>query len=66
VRKLEIGDISRYEQEMLSYLRSEHGDLLGTIRDTGKVDDAAEQKLIAALDAFGSIFQPTKKAVEAA
>jgi F-type H+-transporting ATPase subunit alpha len=66
VRKLELEDISRYEKEMLAYLRSQHADVLEAIRETGALGDETEQKLIAALDAFDEVFQPTKKAVEAA
>ena len=41
-------------------------DLLATIRDTGKLESDTEQKLIAALDAFAGIFQPSSTGSEAA
>ncbi len=66
VRKLEVGDVARYEEEMLSYLRGEHAEVLTAIRESGVVSDETEQKLIAALDAFADVFQPSKKTVEAA
>ena len=56
VRKLELADISRYEKEMLEYLRTNHGDVLKAIRDSGKLEEDVEQKLVAALDAFADIF----------
>jgi F-type H+/Na+-transporting ATPase subunit alpha len=59
VRPYALEEISRYEREMLEYLRAEHGDVLATIRETGKLGDDVETKLIAALDAFASIFQST-------
>jgi F-type H+-transporting ATPase subunit alpha len=43
---------------MLDYLRANHGEVLGAIRDTGKLDDDTGAKLIAALDAFKDVFQP--------
>jgi F-type H+-transporting ATPase subunit alpha len=67
IRRYELTDIQRYESEMLDWLRSNHTEILSAIRDTGKFEDNTEQKLIAALDAFGNIFQPTQtKATEAA
>ena len=41
---------------MLSYLRSEHGDVLKTIRDTKQLDDDTAAKLKDALSAFGKQF----------
>jgi F-type H+-transporting ATPase subunit alpha len=41
---------------MLSYLRSEHADVLKTIRDTKALDDATAAKLSDALTAFGKQF----------
>jgi F-type H+-transporting ATPase subunit alpha len=66
VRELELKDISRYEEELLAYLRAEHASILGEIRDTGVLSDETKASLGGALDAFGGIFQPTKKVVEAA
>jgi F-type H+-transporting ATPase subunit alpha len=62
VRKLDVGDIGRYEAEMLGFMRTSHADLLGTIRDTKKLEEDVEQKLIAALDEFANIFQPSGQA----
>ena len=49
-------DVSRYEEAMLAYLRSDHGDVLKTIRDTKDLGDDAKKGLVAALDAFAKIF----------
>jgi len=49
-------DVSRYEQAMLAYLRSDHADVLKTIRDTKDLGDDAKKALVAALDAFAKIF----------
>jgi F-type H+-transporting ATPase subunit alpha len=59
VRPLALGDIARYEREMLEYIRTRHGDVLKSIRDTGKLDDDVEAKLTAALDEFAGVFQPS-------
>jgi F-type H+-transporting ATPase subunit alpha len=66
VREYALGDIGRYETEMLEYVRANHGDVLKAIRDTGKLEEDVEQKLVAALDAFKEIFQPTSGSSEAA
>jgi F-type H+-transporting ATPase subunit alpha len=63
VRKLPIDDIGRYERELLAYVRAQHADILSKIRDTGVLDDETEKKLVAALDAFAKIFQPSKAEV---
>jgi len=51
-----VGDVSRYEAAMLAYLRSDHADVLKTIRDTKDLGDDAKKGLVAALDAFTRIF----------
>ena len=50
------GDVTRYESEMLSHMRSEHADLLGAIRSSGDLSDDSRDKLKAALDAFAKQF----------
>ncbi|GAA0862883.1 F0F1 ATP synthase subunit alpha [Sphingopyxis soli] len=49
-------DVSRYEAAMLAYLRSDHADVLKTIRDTKDLGDDTKKSLVAALDAFAKIF----------
>ena len=48
--------VTEYEAELLSFLRSSHGDLLTLIRDTKDLGDEAKVKLVAALTAFGKQF----------
>ncbi len=65
IRPLELTDIQRYETEMLEWMRSTHPEILSAIRDSGKFEEETEQKLVAALDEFAKIFQPsTTSAVE--
>ena len=48
--------VTEYEAELLSFLRSNHADLLSLIRDTKDLGDEAKGKLVAALTAFGKQF----------
>jgi F-type H+-transporting ATPase subunit alpha len=59
VRKYDVSEIGRYEQEMLAYIQQNHPEIPKRIRETGVLDDDTEAELIEALDAFGEIFQPT-------
>jgi F-type H+-transporting ATPase subunit alpha len=56
VDAVETKDVTRYEQAMLSYLRSEAKDVLKKIRDTKALDDDTAAKLKDALTAFGKQF----------
>ena len=47
--------VGEYEEQMLAFFRSEHADVLKTIRDTGKFDDVKDAT-VAALDAFAKQF----------
>jgi F-type H+-transporting ATPase subunit alpha len=49
-------DVSRYEEEMLNYLRAEHADILKDIRDSRDFSDATRDKLKAALTTFAKQF----------
>jgi F-type H+-transporting ATPase subunit alpha len=62
IRRLELGDIQRYEREMLEWMHTNHADIFEAIRSSGKFEDETEQKLIAALDAFAGVVQPTATA----
>ncbi|TQL16769.1 ATP synthase F1 subcomplex alpha subunit [Zymomonas mobilis] len=53
---IEVSDVNRYEEALLSYMRSSHNDLLATIRDSGDFTDETKSKLAAALDNFAKIF----------
>jgi F-type H+-transporting ATPase subunit alpha len=62
VRALELADIGRYEVEMLDFIRTNHGHILKSISDSGKLDDDVEAKLVSALDAFKDIFAGSRAA----
>ncbi len=49
-------DVTRYEAEMLSFVREKHADVLALIRDTRDFGDEAKAKTVAALDAFAKQF----------
>jgi F-type H+-transporting ATPase subunit alpha len=66
VRGYDVGDLLRYESELLDFVRQSHADILSALRETGKLEPDTEQKLIAALDAFDEIFQPSSTGSEAA
>ena len=51
-----VKDVVRYEAAMLSYLRSDHADVLGKIRDTKALDDDTAKALKEALATFGKQF----------
>jgi F-type H+-transporting ATPase subunit alpha len=53
---IEVNRVTEYEAEMLSWLRAEHADVLGAIRDSKALGDEPKGKLKAALDAFGKQF----------
>jgi F-type H+-transporting ATPase subunit alpha len=56
VDSIDVKDVTRYEAAMLSYLRSDHADVLKSIRDTKALDDDTAAKLKDALTAFGKQF----------
>jgi len=58
VRGYELGDLQRYEREMLEFMRNSHGHVVQAIRESGKLEEEVEQKLIAGLDEFKTVFQP--------
>ncbi|OBX20739.1 F0F1 ATP synthase subunit alpha [Erythrobacter sp. QSSC1-22B] len=51
-----VDRVNEYEAAMLSHMRSEHGEVLDTIRTTGKFEDDTKSKVVAALDAFAKQF----------
>ncbi len=53
---LEVGQVTRYEQGLLSDLRANHADLLATIRDSGEISSDTEGKIKEALDAYTKTF----------
>jgi F-type H+-transporting ATPase subunit alpha len=59
VRKYKLADLQRYESEMLDHVRGNHAEILESIRSTGKLEEAVEKQLMAALDGFAEVFQPS-------
>jgi F-type H+-transporting ATPase subunit alpha len=53
---IDVAAVTRYEAAMLSFLRSEHPEILKTIRDTKTLDDDTAAKLKDALTGFGKTF----------
>ncbi len=50
------GDVTRYEAEMLAFMRDKHADVLKTIRDSRDFGDDAKKGTVAALEAFAKQF----------
>lgn len=48
--------IQAFESDFLKFMRSANADILNTIRDAGKIDDATEEKLVKAINEFKSTF----------
>ena len=48
--------VTAYEEQMLSFMRSEHADVLKDIRDTGKFEDDVKNKVVDALKTFAKQF----------
>jgi len=59
IRGYGLEDIGRYEHELLDFVRSGHAEILDAIRESEKFEEDTEQKLIAALDEFANVFQPS-------
>ncbi len=64
IRQYAIEDLRRYEQEMLQYMTSQHGEVVDAIRKSGKLDDETKKALDFALDEFAKVFQPSKALAE--
>ena len=48
--------MTEYEEQMLSYMRSEHAAVLEEIRTTGKFEDDTKNKVVEALKTFAKQF----------
>ena len=51
-----VDRVTDYEEQMLSFMRHEHGETLKTIRDTGKFEDDVRDKVKVALETFAKQF----------
>ncbi|WP_417488462.1 F0F1 ATP synthase subunit alpha [Maricaulis sp.] len=54
--RIAIGDIKRFEADLLRHLHAEHATLMAAIRDEKKVSDESEAKLKGVLDKFTEHF----------
>lgn len=50
--KIKVSDINKFEKEYLTYMRSNHTDILNDIRTTGKLSDENNKKLAEILPRF--------------
>lgn len=53
-------DVTKYEKEMVEFLKNKHSDILKTIVEKKAVSDDIKKSLHAALQEFAAIFQPSK------
>ncbi|MCB2081266.1 MAG: F0F1 ATP synthase subunit alpha, partial [Rickettsiales bacterium] len=54
--KISADDVSRYEKELLDYIRSKHKGILKSVREEQKLSDKTEEQLKKALDEFAKLF----------
>ena len=54
--------VSEYEQQMLEFMGSKHGDLLNEIKEKGDIPETLEENLKKAMDEFKATFQPNTPA----
>jgi len=58
--RIPVEDAKRFEQELLAYVETRHGDVLEHLRTEGTFPDEIVEKLQAALDGFAKTFTPTE------
>ena len=51
-----VGDINRFEAQMLDHVRDNHADILLTIRETGNLDDDTDKKLEDVIASYAKTF----------
>ena len=54
-------DVKNYEAEMVDFLKNKHSGILKTISEKKAIADDTKKLLVAALEEFKSIFQPSNK-----
>jgi len=50
--------VSEYEKQMLEFMEGSHADILNEIKETNKISDELEEKMLKALEDFKGVFQP--------
>ncbi len=53
---IEVDRVNEYEEQMLAFFRSEHADVLASIRNSGKFEDDTKASVVAGLEAFAKQF----------
>ncbi len=61
VRQIPAEDVPRYADELVAFLQARHSQILEEIKTSRQIGDELRPKLDAALDAFGKVFEPSKK-----
>ena len=56
IGEVPTAEVSRFERELISAMRDQHGDLMTEIRDKQDLSDEIEEKLKAAITSFKSGF----------
>lgn len=56
LKKVDPDNVAEYEKEMLSFMKRRHADIVCDIKEKGKLDDALETSICAALDEFALEF----------
>jgi F-type H+-transporting ATPase subunit alpha len=54
--RIPVDAVTRFESALLSHMRSDHGDVLAKIRDTGALDDETADRLKAIVGDFAKTF----------
>ncbi|RYZ80928.1 MAG: F0F1 ATP synthase subunit alpha, partial [Proteobacteria bacterium] len=54
-------DVRRYETELMEFLKQKHSHVLKNIADKKALSDDIKKTLVAALEEFKAVFQPTTK-----
>ena len=54
--KMEVDQISKYEEEMLRYIEENHPDIIASIEETKKIEDDVKEKLMDVLEKFTDQF----------
>jgi F-type H+-transporting ATPase subunit alpha len=54
--RIEVNQITRFEQGLLGEMRAKHGDVLNTIREQREISAVTEEKLKSILDAYARTF----------
>ncbi len=53
---VDVGRINEYESRLLDHIRSQHGDVLESLREEGEISDATETRLKGIVEAFTKAF----------